>query len=82
LFELGDEILVARNASDVLEILQDVPESVAREIGGRARERVLGHHTSSHRAAELEAIIDAAQRPTVAARNPATVNMQKEEAVL
>src|SRR5213075_2669418 len=42
LFELGDEILVARNASDVLEILQDVPESVAREIGGRARERVLG----------------------------------------
>ena len=52
------EILIARSTEDMLEILREMPESDARAIGERARERVLAAHTAAHRAAELEALID------------------------
>jgi spore maturation protein CgeB len=54
-FEVGREILVARRATDVLAILEDLPERERAEIGRRARERVLAEHSAAHRAAELEA---------------------------
>jgi spore maturation protein CgeB len=54
LFELGSEILVAESSQDTLRYLRDIPESRRREIGRRARQRVLSEHTSAHRAAELE----------------------------
>ena len=57
LFRVGEEILVAKTACEVLEILQEIPEQAARDIGSGARERVLREHTSAHRAAELETII-------------------------
>ena len=60
LFRPGEEILIASNAQEVLEILK-MPEAVAAEIGFRARERVLREHTSAHRAAELEQRISAAR---------------------
>ena len=53
----GEEILVANSAAEVLEILRDLPEQQARELGRRGRERVLAAHTAAHRAAELEALI-------------------------
>ena len=61
LFRPGEEILVAKNAREVLSILQETPDDAAYEIGSRARERVLRAHTSSHRAAELESFINAAR---------------------
>ena len=54
-FEIGREILVARRASDVVSIFEDLPERERAAIGRRARDRVLAGHTAAHRAAELEA---------------------------
>jgi spore maturation protein CgeB len=53
-FEPGSEILVARNAEDVRSILLEMSETERREIGARARARVLGEHTAAHRARQLE----------------------------
>ena len=57
-FAPGEEILISRRTEDVLEILREMPQSDARAIAARARERVLAAHTAAHRAAELEAFID------------------------
>src|SRR5204862_7318725 len=54
LFRPGKEILIGDDARDVLQILHDMPEHVAREIGLCGGERVLREHTSAHRALELE----------------------------
>ncbi len=71
-FELGREILVARRAADVLEILADLPEAERAAIGRRSRARVLASHTAAHRAAELESyareLLGAAPRPRASAR--------------
>jgi spore maturation protein CgeB len=53
-FHPGEEILVARNAQETLSYLRDMPERERREVGRRARERVLSAHTSLHRAEQLE----------------------------
>ena len=57
-FEAGHEILIARSTEDMLEILREMPESNARAMGERARERVLAAHTAAHRAAELEGFVE------------------------
>jgi spore maturation protein CgeB len=54
LFKPRREILIARSTSEMLSYLNDMGESERREIGRRARERVLADHTSAHRAAQLE----------------------------
>src|SRR5215217_307273 len=81
-FRPGDEIFVARNARDVLNILQEVPEDLAREIGSRGRERVLREHTSSHRAAELEQFIGAARKPAGNRSQYVPVGMNQAEVFL
>jgi len=55
--EPGREILVASAANEVQEILHDLPDAERRQIGARARERVLTAHTAAHRAKELEMLI-------------------------
>lgn len=50
----NDEILVARNAGDVLQHLAQIDEKKRRAIGERARRKILSAHTAAHRAAELE----------------------------
>jgi len=52
-FEPGTEILLARNAQDVLRALRDMREPERRLLGIRARERVLRAHTAAHRARAL-----------------------------
>ena len=54
-FEPGREIILAENATDVLDALRTMPEVDRRAIGAAARARVLAAHTGDHRAAELEA---------------------------
>jgi spore maturation protein CgeB len=56
LFEIGREILTARKSEDVLDYL-DMSDGERREIGDRARRRVLGEHTAAHRAAQLESYV-------------------------
>lgn len=49
-----EEILVSRSPADTLRCLRETSESKRREIGRRARARILAEHTYAHRAAELE----------------------------
>ena len=77
-----EEILIAGDARDILEILHEMPEHVAREIGLRGRERVLRQHTSAHRALELERFIGAARGYTSSPSELAPFGIKKEEAVL
>jgi spore maturation protein CgeB len=53
-FEPGREILVARSAAELVAHLRTVAPGRAREIGARARERVLAEHTYANRAEILE----------------------------
>lgn len=61
-FEIGQDILVARDAAKASAILRGTDDAVRERIGQRARARVLAAHTSAHRAAELEEYV----RPYVA----------------
>jgi spore maturation protein CgeB len=59
LFVPGREIFLADTADEVLALLCELPEAERREAGARARERILAQHTADHRAAELEAHVQA-----------------------
>jgi spore maturation protein CgeB len=50
----GKEILIARTSAEALDFLQSIDVRERRDIGARARERVLKEHTAAHRAEELE----------------------------
>jgi spore maturation protein CgeB len=54
LFAPGREILIARSPEESLAYLRSLPEATRREIGERARRRVLRQHTAPKRALELE----------------------------
>ena len=56
------EILLARNAEDVLAALER-SDAELRRIGEAARARVLAEHTSSHRAQELLAALESVRQP-------------------
>jgi spore maturation protein CgeB len=56
-FTPGEEILLSRNARETLTYLRDISEEDRREIGARARQRVMTAHTALHRAMELEAYV-------------------------
>ncbi|MDF3056859.1 MAG: hypothetical protein K0R17_1074 [Rariglobus sp.] len=53
-FTPGVEILIARTGREVERLLWSLTDEEAAKIGHAARARVLAHHTSAHRAAELE----------------------------
>ncbi len=61
--EPGCEVLVADGAAAVAAHLAGLGSARARAIGRAARARVLAHHTYAHRAAQLEAVLDAARFP-------------------
>lgn len=63
-FAPGREILLARGTCDTLAAL-DLSGAELRRIGAAARERVLDEHSSTRRAAELEALL-ASARPAPA----------------
>ncbi|WP_026614528.1 CgeB family protein [Ensifer aridi] len=52
----GEEVLVARDGRDVIELLRDLTPANAKMIGERALGRVLSEHTYDHRAAEVDRI--------------------------
>jgi spore maturation protein CgeB len=66
--EPGDEILVARDANDVIAHLSALTHAQAEAIGQRARERILRAHTYTQRASQVDRILhDAQQRRQVVA---------------
>lgn len=58
----GSEILLARDADDVLAAL-DLDTATLKRIGQAARERTLDEHTSEHRALALIELIEEARSP-------------------
>jgi len=52
----GEEVLAARDGQEVAEILDRLTPEKAREIGRRARERMLREHTYQHRADQADRI--------------------------
>jgi spore maturation protein CgeB len=54
IFEIGTEILISRSPKDTLAYIQDLTEEARKEIGEKARNKVLTFHTAAHRATELE----------------------------
>ena len=69
-FVPGEEILVARSTADVLRFLTCLSDSQRRDLGRRARARVLSEHTAAHRAVQLESHVLASQQVRVARRVP------------
>ena len=67
LFRPGEEILIARDAAEILTVLQTMPEERRLAVAAAARARVLGAHTADHRAAALEGYAREAARGRVAA---------------
>ncbi len=55
----GAEILVADSAEDAVAAIE-ADDGFLRELGARARERVLAEHTAGHRAEELERLLNEA----------------------
>ena len=63
--EPDEEVLVAENAEDVARLLQDLSPERARQIGARARARVLRDHTYVQRARQVEQILAASRAQAV-----------------
>lgn len=61
-FRIGDEILVAESADDVVALLEGMSTEKRRAVGLSARAAVLARHTCDHRAARLEALLRTAAR--------------------
>lgn len=59
-FQPGSEVLLAGNTDEAIDALDRSPEDLAR-IARAGRERALAEHTASARAAQLEAILEAAR---------------------
>ena len=60
----GEEILLPRNAGEVIDILRNLSQPERARIGQRARDRILAGHTSEHRAIQLEEIVSTCQSRT------------------
>jgi spore maturation protein CgeB len=56
----GEEILLPKDAAEVVGILTEMSDEERCRIGGRARERILTEHTAEHRALQFERIVLAA----------------------
>jgi spore maturation protein CgeB len=61
--EPNREVIVARSGAEVAERLSSLSSAEARLMGTAAQARILAEHTYDHRAAQVEALLDAA-RPT------------------
>ncbi|PYI78873.1 MAG: glycosyltransferase [Verrucomicrobia bacterium] len=82
IFEPDEQILIARTPAEVLEILRELPEETAHEIGARARKRVLAEHTSAGRAAQLENYIEQAQRFARGEQELVTTGSRRDEVMV
>lgn len=60
--EPGSEVLVADSPEQVNDYLRTIGPVQSRQIGERARERLLGEHTYAHRALQLERLLEARLR--------------------
>ena len=64
--EPGREVLVAKDGAAVMEHLRQLTPDRARDIGEAAYQRVLAEHTYTHRAVELEKVLEGQLREVAA----------------
>jgi spore maturation protein CgeB len=57
IFAIGEEILVAHDRDEVIGYLREISEEERQQIGVRAQEKVLAHHTATERAKALEGYV-------------------------
>ena len=69
-FEAGCEILVARNASDIVDLLRTVDAKLAREIGGAMRRRAIQEHTYALRALQVREVLRQSTPEVLSWRRP------------
>jgi spore maturation protein CgeB len=53
-FNIGEEVLLAERAQDVMHVLEECDDAQLTRMGMRARERVLDEHSSARRAEQFE----------------------------
>jgi spore maturation protein CgeB len=53
----GEEVLVARDGQDVVELVRGLTPERARAVGDAALKRVLAEHTYAHRGADVDALL-------------------------
>jgi spore maturation protein CgeB len=63
-FTPGEEILLPSDEYEVMDIMQTMLEEDRMRMGRRARERILAQHSSQHRAAEFEMIVERCSQKT------------------
>jgi len=60
--EPSEEVLVADDGDQIAKYVRDISPNTCREIGLRARRRVLAEHTYQHRAAEVEELLTGSKK--------------------
>jgi len=68
-FEPGSEILVARDAGDIVDLLRTVDATLAREMGDAMRRRAILEHTYALRALQVREILRQSSGEVLAWRN-------------
>lgn len=53
----GEEILLPRDADDVIRMIRELSDEERIRVGRRARQRILDEHTSEHRAQQFEEVV-------------------------
>jgi spore maturation protein CgeB len=81
IFAPSSEILLAASASEIVEIVSEMPEDKRLSIAEHARQRILRDHTPDHRARQLESyyLEAASRRLHLPSRNAANRTMQAAE---
>lgn len=57
IFSVGEEVLVAERSQDVIRAVEQTDDAQLRQMGARARERVLEEHSSARRAEQFESYV-------------------------
>lgn len=70
IFKIGEEVLLAEHALDVMHVLEGGDEAQLRRMGSRARERVLDEHGSARRAEQFESYVASVASTRIPLRTP------------
>jgi spore maturation protein CgeB len=73
-FTPGEEILLAQSSQQAIEYMEQMSDEECRQIGQRARERVLAEHTPEHRVEQLEQYLEQARSAPSTARTAGAGN--------
>ena len=70
IFSVGEEVLVAERSQDVIRAVEQTDDAQLRQMGARARERVLEEHSSARRAEQFESYVGSIARNKVPVTSP------------